>query len=198
MTPESKLLLVIGKIPASKRGKSTSLLIPIPSSIRDCPNYQIFACYLDHFISLYFMISPSSCSHFIAVTPRSHLLHFGHENPFPDGERDDWFIHRVVPLVPSGWWFQHVSTILKNMSSSMGRMTSLFYSGKIKNVWNHQPVNGYLFAENWQRSRSKWSPLADSPVSPAQHNHSSRFPGWPQGSAQSWAEGMERSTMFNR
>jgi hypothetical protein len=132
MTPESKLLLVIGKIPASKRGKSTSLLIPIPSSIRDCPNYQIFACYLGHFISLYFMISPSSCSHFIAVTPRSHLLHFGHENPFPDGERDDWFIHRVVPLVPSGWWFQHVSTILKNMSSSMGRMTSRKYYGKMK------------------------------------------------------------------
>jgi len=35
----------------------------------------------------------------------------------------------VNPVFESlaGWWFQHVSTIMKNMSSSMGSMTCLFY-----------------------------------------------------------------------
>ena len=36
------------------------------------------------------------------------------------------------------WWMVFL-TILKNMSSSMGRMTSHIL-WKIKNVWNHQPV----------------------------------------------------------
>ena len=33
-----------------------------------------------------------------------------------------------------------VLTILKNMSSSMGRMTSHIYEMENKNLWNHQPV----------------------------------------------------------
>jgi hypothetical protein len=37
----------------------------------------------------------------------------------------------------SGWWLKN---ILKNMSSSMGRMTSQYMKWKIKHVSNHQTV----------------------------------------------------------
>ena len=43
-----------------------------------------------------------------------------------------------IPASFSGWWFQHVSTILKNMSSSMGRIIPYIVEHK-SHVWNHQP-----------------------------------------------------------
>ena len=42
-------------------------------------------------------------------------------------------------MVNNNYWLVVLLTILKNMSSSMGRMTSHIWNGKLKNVWNHQP-----------------------------------------------------------
>ena len=42
------------------------------------------------------------------------------------------------PTLVGGW-----ATILKNMSSSMGRMTSQHY-GKKNHLWNHQPVQNWM------------------------------------------------------
>jgi hypothetical protein len=40
-------------------------------------------------------------------------------------------------------------TPLKNMSSSMGRMTSHIWNGKVKNVPNHQPAVDNGFINQW-------------------------------------------------
>jgi hypothetical protein len=46
-----------------------------------------------------------------------------------------WSAENIRKL--SGWWFQHVSTPLKNISQ-LGSLFSRY--GKMKNVPNHQPV----------------------------------------------------------
>ena len=82
----------------------------------------------------------------------------------------------------SSWWFQHVSTHLKNISQ-IGKIPQI--GVKIKHIWNHHPVS--VWSQNWGHptkdpvrwyQKTRWDPMAIIFATLTHHHRTHNLEGW--------------------